>query len=356
MENSCAAHRAKMMSWVFLFSGILLLPPFATPAIVSEVEPNNVLEQTNLIQPGDTVLCANLRLGDLDHYRFLAPGGDSLYLRTFDCNGSRTDTWICLFDDNLNIIAADDDNGPMEFSTIGVWVSHTAYYRLRVMRGDTDSDTTYSLFVDCRTPVTEDYDFCETARVIHELPYYDEGDTYGMMDNIGTHAPDVFYRFTQPVTSDVLLEVCSPNFDSRVQIIGRCMGDYGDDEAIGCLGANGLGQGATLVSYDLPADEYYVVVEGTSTNESGEFSLEIRPYFPDCPTPQNLVVARIGGEPMLDWMDVPEAAYYIILQAPSLDSPFEHLGVSFVSFYQDPAGFTADQRFYQVITVCPWGQ
>jgi hypothetical protein len=343
---------------VILFSGILLLPPLATPAIVSEIEPNNDLEHTNLIQPGDTVYCANLPLGDVDHFRFLAPGGDSLYLRTFPCNDSRTNTWICLFDDNLNIIEADDNDGPMEFSVVGVWVPHTAYYRLRVMRGDThaDSDSTYSLWVDCRTPVPEDYDFCETARVVHELPYFDEGDTWGKMNNIGTDAPDVFYRFTQPVTSDVFLEVCSESWDSRVQIIGRCMGDYGDDESVGCLGSEGLGEGATLISYDLPADDYYVVVEGTSEFESGEFTLEIRPYFPECPTPQNLVVASIGGEPVLDWNDVPEAAYYIILQAPSLDAPFEHLGVSFDSFYEDPDGFTADQRFYQVITVCPWGR
>jgi hypothetical protein len=351
------SHAQKMFS-VILLCGILFLPPLAAPAIVSETEPNNDLQHTNLIQPGDTVYCANLPHGDVDHYRFLAPGGDSLYLRTFPCNGSRTNTWICLFDDNLNIIAADDESGPMQFSVVGVWIPHTAYYRLRVMRGDThtDADSTYSLFVDCRTPVSEAYDFCETARVIHELPYYDEGDTYGKANNIGTPAPDVFYRFTQPVTSDVLLEVCSEFWDSRVQIIGRCMGDYGDDESEGCLGADGNGRGATLISYRLPPDDYYVVVEGMSALDFGEFSLEIQPHFPDCPTPQNLVIARIGGQPVLDWMDVPEAEYYLILQAPSLDAPFEHLGVSFVSFYQDPAGFTADQRFYQVITVCPWGQ
>jgi hypothetical protein len=348
--------RARKILFCVLLGGLLLLPPFAAPAIVSETEPNNDLQFPNSVQVGDTVYCAGLPQGDLDHFRFLAPGGDSLYLRTFPCNENRTDTWICLFDDNMNIITWDDDNGgPMEFSGVGIWVPHTAYYRLRVMRGSVHFDSTYSLFIDSRTPVPEDYDFCVTARVIHEFPYFDEGDTWGMMDNIGTDAPDVFYRFTQVVTSDVLFEVCSPSFDARVQIIGRCMGDYGDDESVGCLGADGLGQGATLVSYDLPPDEYWIVVEGIGEDESGEYTLEVRPYFPPCPTPRNVVVARIGGQPVLDWIDVPEADYYLIQQSSSLDAPFENLGISFESFYEDPAGFSADIRFYQVITICPWG-
>ncbi|MBU1920722.1 hypothetical protein KKG66_07740 [bacterium] len=340
----------------FFFVALLILLhcraiPFAFGA-VSETEPNNQLSQPNLIQCGDTVLCANLPIGDFDHYRFLAPGGDTLYCRTFACGDDNTNTYIALFTDDCQCVAYDFSNsGPMYYSTVGYWVQESAYFRLRVMRGDQvyDADSTYSLCVSSRTPVAEDFDYCETARVVPSFPYWDEGDTYYKADNIGTPAPDVFYFFHQPVQSDVLLEVCSA-FNARVQIIQYCMGGYLDDADEGCE------NGATLVSYDLPAGDYYVIVEGMTDMDFGEYTIEIAPYFPDCPAPRYLILFPVGGQPALDWLDAPFADYYVILQSPQADGPFEYLDISPISYYVDPTGFAADRRFYQVITVCAWSR
>lgn len=326
-------------------------------ASLSETEPNNQLSEANLIQCGDTVLCASVPLGDVDYYRFLAASGDSLYCCTLPCGDSNTDTYIVLFGDDLEMITSDNDAGPLKYSMLGIYVEQTAYYRLRVVRGDQvqDADSLYSLVVSSRVPVTEDFDFCETARVVTELPYYNEGDTYGKHNNIGNPSPDVFYRFHQPVQSDVFIQVCTEYFNARVQIIEYCMGGYLDDAEEGCY-ANGQLNGATLVSYSLPAGDYYVVVEGVSQMEFGEYSIEIAPFFPDCSDPQSLVLFRVGGQPALDWPDVPNASYYIIQQSPLPGGPFEYLDVSPISFYIDPVGFAAAQRFYRVFTVCPWSR
>ncbi len=348
LMSSCARRFFLLVLLCGFLSGAAL-PLFGE---TTEIEPNNDLSQPNQILCGDTIHCANLPLGDLDHYRFLVPGGDSLYCRTFPCGDDDTDTYITLFSDDIQIIAFDDDTGPMDYSMIAVWVSQTAYYRLRVMRGDqaVNADSTYSLFVNSRTPVSEEYDYCETARVVLSMPYFDEGDTFGKADNIGTDAPDVFYRFHQPVQSDIFLEVCSEFFNARVQILGYCMGNYLDDASEGCF------DGATLITYALPPGDYYVLVEGVSLLDVGEYSLEISPYYPDCPDPTFLIVFPVGGQPALDWQDVPLASYYLILQSHFPDGPFEHLDVSPISYYVDPAGFAADQRFYQVVTVCPWSR
>jgi len=67
---------------------------------------------------------------------------------------------------------------------------------------------------------------CETARVIPDLPYYNEGSTQGQTNQTGSPAPDVFYTLNIPVTGDYTFMVCSDLFDARVQVLGRCIGDF----------------------------------------------------------------------------------------------------------------------------------
>jgi hypothetical protein len=335
---------------LFFFCGILLWLPHGSLAFVTEIEPNDVFENPNPLACGDTVLCASLPDGDVDHFRILALGGDSLYLRSFNCSGSSTNTLMVLFNDDFQIVAVDNDDGPEWFSTIGIWVPQTAYYTLRVMRTGTQTDTTYNLFVDCVTPNAVSFDNCETPRIAPSLPYYDEGSTYGMSDDVGTPAPDVFYRFTQPILSDVRIEVCSEFWDARVQIILYCIGGFRDDESEGCQ------SGATLTTFGLQPGDYYVVVEGTSALEYGDYSIEISPVFPDCLEPFNVVLFSVGDMPSLDWPNVPGADYYLISQSANANGPFEHLDTTYISFYQDPAGFSATLKFYTVRTICTWGQ
>jgi hypothetical protein len=283
---------------IFLCGACSCVPQFAFAA-TTETEPNNDLSHSNLILCGDTVLCANLPLGDFDHYRFLAPGGDSLYCRTFACGDDHTDTYLVLFSDQNQIIIVDNDGGPMAYSTIGIWVPQTAYFRLRVMRGDqvAAADSTYSLLVSSRTPLSEEFDFCETARVITSMPYFDVGDTFGKTDNIGTDAPDVFYFFHQPVQSDVLLEVCTESFNARVQILDYCMGGYGDDASEGCQ------NGATLITYGLLPGDYYILVEGMTALDFGEYTLEVAPYYPECPDPRFLIIfLSVDNRRWTGWM------------------------------------------------------
>jgi hypothetical protein len=206
------------------------------------------------------------------------------------------------------------------------------------------------LDIDCYEPVDEDYDFCETARVADFFPYYDEGSTIGMSNNVGTAAPDVFYRFYNPVEANVNLVVCTETFDARVQVIEYCTGGFLDDTDDGCF------LGADLTVYPLPVGEFHVIVEGTSALEMGFFSIEIGPDFPDCPVPQDLVIYSVANQPFLDWEDVPEASYYMVYAANSPAEPYEHLDSAFFSYYADPAGYAAAKRMYRVTTVCPWGE
>jgi hypothetical protein len=235
---------------------------------------------------------------------------------------------------------------------VSCWALSPGWYTVLVMNVDFTGtqDTSYSLFCDCRTPAPEDFDLCETARVAPGLPYYDEGDTFGRANNAGTLAPDVFYRFTQPVASDLRIEVCSEFFDARVQMLGSCIGNFMDDASDGCQ------LGATLFAFGIAPGDYYILVEGTSLLEAGEYSLEIEPFFPECPAPEQTVLFNIGGLPSLDWQDVAEASYYLIRQSANSEGPFQNLDTTFISFYQDPAGFAAPVRFYQVHTVCPWSR
>jgi hypothetical protein len=329
--------------WLFVFSGMA----FATRVI--ESEPNNDLSHPNAVVCGDTVVCGMLRpYYDLDYYRCFVNRGDSLVCTTFDCNGSRTNTFMALFDDQDSILATDNESGPNQFSCIRYGVTRSGYYTVRVMMMQNSVDSTYNLAVECRLLVPEDYDDCSTPRIISSLPYYDEGTTYGMTNQMGTPAPDVFYAFHNPVMGNIFIEVCTDIFDARVQLLGNCLNNYLDDANEGC------GMGAILPVYYLSPGDYLLMVEGMSALQSGDFSISVSAEFPACPKPDSVVITAIGGLPFLDWPEVNGPMYYIIWQATNPDGPWEHLGTSFFTYYVDSLGFSASKRYYRVTSVCPW--
>jgi hypothetical protein len=255
---------------------------------------------------------------------------------------------MVLFDERDSILVVDDNSGPMWFSEIRYRAPAAADYVVRVLKHPSTPDSSYNLFFDCPAYLPEDYDLCESARIISALPYYDEGTTLGMTSQCGTAAPDVFYRLTLPGGSNLFVTVCTETFDARVQMLGRCYGDYGDDADEGC------GLGAELLCFGLPEGEYYILVEGVSAGQVGNFTIDVDAALPGCPEPQPLILGRVGDYPLLDWPQFTSPSYYVIWYALSADGPWEHLGVSFFTYFIDSTGYADARRFYKVTAVCPW--
>jgi len=338
-----------MYIYPLYFLVVVLFAPFTTAAIISETEPNNDFAHANPAACGDTVLCATLLPEtDFDHYRISVIGGDSLIARTFPCGESQTNTLLVLFDDRDSILAVDDNSGPMWFSQIRFRAPRTADYVVRVLKHPATPDSAYSLFFNCPVYPPEDYDLCETARIIPSLPYFDEGSTLGQTDQCGTAAPDVFYKLTMPGGSNLFVTVCTESFDARAQIIGRCYGDYGDDADEGC------GLGAVLRSFGLPEGEYYILVEGVAAGQAGNFTIDVTAALPGCPEPQPLILGRVGDYPLLDWPQFTAPSYYVVWYALTADGPWEHLGTSLFTYFIDSTGFADTRRYYRVTSVCPW--
>jgi hypothetical protein len=316
---------------------------------VTESEPNDANAQADPVQCGDTVYCAQLSWqGDADNFRFTAAAGDSLILFTFDCNGSQTNTFLVLFDANDSVLATNDNGGAQYFSQIRRAITQTGEYVARVLRGGPSPDSTYHLWIDCPHPPPEDYDLCETARVVPSLPYYNEGSTAGQTNQAGTPAPDVFYRFSNPTTGTYHIVVCADFFNARVQILGHCIGDFLDDADTGC------NLGADLTTFNLPPATYLIMVEGTAANQYGDFSIEINAQLTECPTPQNVVLTKVGGYPFLDWPELDGPAYYIVWKCATVNGDYEHAGTTVFTYFTDSTGYSSARRFYYVSAVCPW--
>jgi hypothetical protein len=340
---------SKSLMCAYAIIGLLLFTANLQATRVTEQEPNNELTQPNTVICGDTVMCATLHPGnDLDHYRCFVNAGDSIVMTTFTCTGGNTNTFMVLYNDHDSVLATDNNSGPGLFSSIQYLVHQSGYYTLRVMGIAIATDSAYNLFVDCRLPIPDDYDLCTSPRVIDSLPYFNEGTTYGMTSQLGWPAPDVFYLFHNPVTTNYLIEVCTNEFDARVQLMGDCINDYREDESIGC------GLGATLQVFSLPPGDYFIMVEGMSAMQFGDFTISVNAPLPDCPPPEPVVITMIGGLPFLDWPEIQGPSYYIIWQSNNSEGPWEHLGISFLTYYADSLGFTGNKRFYQVTSMCPW--
>jgi hypothetical protein len=319
------------------------------PAFVQEHEPNDLWAQANAVVCGDTVVCGTLPGNDTDAFRFGVMAGDSIVLTTFACDGSHTNTLLALCDPDDSLLTVNDYGGQEAFAGVHWRASESGDYTVYVYRHPATPDCTYSLLVNCPHFVPEAYDLCTTPRLVPGFPYFEEnGTTRGMTSQCGNASPDVFYRFQNPATATLRVQVCTNQFDARVQLVQGCCTDYLDDASTGC------GLGATLVTYNLPPGEYNVLVEGTTAAAAGPFSLEITAELPPCPAPGPVVLATIGGYPFLDWPELDGPSYYVVWQSPSVDGIWEHVGTTFFTYFVDSTGYTASRRFYHVTAVCPW--
>jgi hypothetical protein len=336
------------LRFLTFFLILTLIPPLSF-AFVTESEPNNTPAQADIIQCGDTVYCAVLDgLGDLDHFRFAAVANDSLVVFTESCGDSLTNTVLVLFDDRDSLLAVNDNGGGWDFSLIRYRALYSGDYVVRVLRQSFE-DSAYTLVLECPRSAPEAYDSCSSPRIIPSLPYSDSGSTRGMADDCrGVAAPDVFYKFHNPVVSHVIVTVCSNPFDARVQLMTRCCGGFLDDADTGCV------NGASMTCLNLPVGDYYLMVEGTQAQQVGEFTIEVEAITPGCPEPGPVVLTTIGGYPFLDWPEVPGPSYFIVWQTTSLSSDWEHLGVAFATYFVDSTGFAGTRKFYRVTSVCPW--
>lgn len=323
---------------------------FALANLVTEHEPNDNLSQANAVQCGDTIVCGQLEsVRDVDNFRFFIYQDDSIVAAAFPCDGRiLTNTFMVLFNDQDSVVAVDDNNGPQEFSMIRYLARTSGFYTIRIMRHYVSNDSVYSLSLTCPVHLSEAYDYCATPRIIPAFPYYDEGTTLGMTSQCGSAAPDVFYKFNNPIESNLFITVCTEVFNARVQILGRCCLDFYDDADAGC------GLGAALISFSLPPGDYFILVEGTAANQAGNFSLDVNAEMPGCPPPAPVTISSVGGYPFLDWPEFSGPSYYVVWFANNPTGPFDHLGITFYSFYVDSLGYTGSHRFYQVTSVCPW--
>jgi len=316
---------------------------------VTESEPNDDFAHADTVHCGDTVWCATLEPAtETDFYRFYLNNEDSLIATTFDCNGSITNTFMVLFNDEDSVLAVNDDGGPRSFSRIRYRATQPGDYFLRVLKHPWTPDSSYCLDVGCPGYLPEAYDLCQTPRIIPSLPYYDEGSTLGATHQCGTAAPDVFYGFYFPVVGNLFVTVCTNSFNARVQVIGRCCGDFWDDADTGC------GLGAELISFGLAEGNYLLLVEGTQANQAGNFSIEVEAALPGCLPPDSIVLTTVGSYPLLDWPEMVGPSYYVVWQSPVMQGPFEHLGIAFQTYFVDSTGFTSTRKFYMVTSVCPW--
>ncbi len=326
----------------FLF---LLLCSTALARIVSESEPNDFFDDANDIECGDTVQCANLGLLQPDFYRLVIPGGDSVYITSFPCQAD-VNTTIVLYDSLYQLLGIDLDSGLGSYASLGWFAqfNQTCYLQVFCTQGPGGD---YSLTVTCETQNNSGHALCSTARPVTFWPYYDESSTLGAGNEMGTAAPDVYYTFSPPTSGDFLVQVCSAAFDSRVQLFGFCTGELMDDASDGTCQF-----GADLYLFGLTTRTYFIVVEGMSASQFGEFTIEINPILQECPAPLELVLFTVGGLPFLDWQTVPEADYYLIEQSSSAAGPFEALATTTESFWQDNLGFALATRFYRVRSIC----
>jgi len=313
--------------------------------IISETEPNDSFASATVIECGDTVQCADLALLQSDFYRMNVPGGDSVYFTTFPCQ-TDVNTTIILYDSLYQLIDLNLDSGVGSYSMLGVFAqfNQTCYLQVFMTQG-TPGD--YSLSFVCQTQSNSGHATCAEARPVTFWPYYNESTTLGAGNEMGTPAPDVYYTFTPPTAGDFLVRVCSGSFDSRAQLFGFCTGDLMDDASDGTCQL-----GADLYLFGLTTRTYFLVVEGTSANQFGEFTLEIDAVFQECPVPQNLLLFTVAGLPFLDWQDVPEADYYLVEQSTSALGPYEALATTTQTFWQDNTGYALNARFYRVRSVC----
>lgn len=316
---------------------------------VVEQEPNDDFSQANPVACGDTVICATLEpTGDVDCFQFTGQKDDTLRTFTFSCEESNTNTFLCLLDSAEEILTCNINGGDSSFSLIEQVLPYDGSYYLRVVLQEPTVDSSYNLYVGCEPTTSAPHDSCDNARVVDGIPYQDASDTFGCTDDCGTGAPDVWYFFSNPAQRTLIFSVCMTDFQARVQIMGGCCTQFGDDSDEGC------GDGAILTVPDMDIGDYYIIVEGIEVSEAGEFVFQVNGETEPCPSPTETMIMSIDGYPFLFWESVTPADFYVIRQSSNADGDFEHVGTTSETYWTDSTGFGSTTRFYQITAYCPW--
>lgn len=114
---------------------IAFVPRAAGPTFVREHEPNNSIEQANLIVPDVVVLGDFERNGDVDYFGFDAEAGTELVIETRAQRldpPSAADTVVTLFDHQGNALAENDDAGTTFDSRLELTLPAAGRYFFRI--------------------------------------------------------------------------------------------------------------------------------------------------------------------------------------------------------------------------------
>jgi len=245
-------------------------------------------------------------------------------------------------------MAVNDDSGEGYFSRIELILPYDGRYFLRVVEVQPFFDTSYCLVLDCQALSSAPHDLCTQARVVSGIPYQNASSTFGCGSECGTGAPDVWYFFSNPARRTLIFSACMTNFQARIQVMGGCCTQFGDDSEEGC------GDGAILMIPDMPIGNYYIIVEGIDASESGDFIFQVNGETTPCPSPTELTLATVGGYPFLFWEAATGAVLYIVWQSNEANGTYEHVGSTTDTYWTDYTGYTGTRRFYRVTAYCPW--
>ena len=137
-------------------------------------------------------------------------------------------------------------------------------------------------------------DECANAFDIPSLPFVDEGDTCPFDDDYGIvcqqlphDGKDLVYRY-QPIASEYVdIDLCTSGFDSRIIVYADACPEDGGSIIAGCndeaCGEDGTRAFLGAVQFD-GGRTYFVIVDGTSSNDCGVFELSMHPVeAPDYP-------------------------------------------------------------------------
>jgi len=122
------------------YSDIKILPP-------DQYEPNDQPSQATPIEIGASQEHTFHSKDDVDWFIFQVPQAGRITINTRGINSNRLDTYIELFDNNLNLIAEDDDGGNGLSSLLSLNLDRGTYY-LKVWCLDDEPDQGYIITIN----------------------------------------------------------------------------------------------------------------------------------------------------------------------------------------------------------------
>ena len=124
------------------FSGQGILSP-------DEYEPNDEPSQATLIEIGSSQQHTFHSGNDIDWIKFQIERAGNYIIQTRGVNSNRLDTYMELYDSNLNSIAEDDDGGDSLSSRLSVHLNTGLYY-VKIWCLDEEPDQAYTVTVDAK--------------------------------------------------------------------------------------------------------------------------------------------------------------------------------------------------------------